>query len=337
MRHPMNYLGTYPTNWAGYTFKASLGTNAGRHTGVDYNHGIDDLGDPCYAIASGKVVGIKPNGAIGGFGNALIIQTDACPPGTAGNKMFHRYLHLNSISVSVGQTVSQGQQIGAVGKTGTGAAHLHLDVWTDRNGLGVHWNYDKYTQLASYEDGFWLIENNKTWDGNSQGDIMDSDDKIKRQYMTLRGSEGTAAERRAWLGKPYDQFNVTAVPEINARETHKRNLEAAVKTLASERDTARNELAKANAELLKVQDEVRLLQARNLELTAENGGLKQSLATLEASHQKEVDELNKTIDDRNKQIADLEKQLDECSAFNPDDLNIVGKFCWVIINKIGRN
>lgn len=170
MKHPMKYVGTYPSNWAGYYFKERLGYTSGVHTGVDYNHGTDDFNDPIYAIASGKVVRRISNGTVGGFGNAIIIETNETPPGVSGKKLYHRYLHLNAVYVKKGDTVKMGQRIATVGNTGGVPAHLHLDTWTDRNGLGAHWNYHKDTRLSSYEDAFKLIAKNPKWD--EAGDDM---------------------------------------------------------------------------------------------------------------------------------------------------------------------
>ena len=45
------------------------------------------------------------------------------------------------------------------------------------------------------------------------GKLMDTDAKVGAQYFTLRGNSGTAAERKAWIGKSYEEFNKVAKPE----------------------------------------------------------------------------------------------------------------------------
>ena len=57
----------------------------------------------------------------GGYGNLVTVDH--------GNGMVTRYAHCSSISVSVGQSVSQGQKIGVMGSTGNSTGtHLHFEV-----------------------------------------------------------------------------------------------------------------------------------------------------------------------------------------------------------------
>lgn len=94
------------------------------HPGVDIGNA---RGTPIVAAASGVVVevvrgcveGRKSCG--GGYGNHIeIVHSN-------GDKT--RYAHLNSTFVSLGQTVSQGKQIGTLGNTGSSTGpHLHFEV-----------------------------------------------------------------------------------------------------------------------------------------------------------------------------------------------------------------
>ena len=46
-----------------------------------------------------------------------------------GNNYFTQYMHLAKYNVSVGQTVSRGQQVGSMGNSGfSTGTHLHLGV-----------------------------------------------------------------------------------------------------------------------------------------------------------------------------------------------------------------
>lgn len=85
------------------------------HTGMDI---ASNQGTAVYASDGGSVTLAGWNG---GYGNCIMIDH--------GNGYVTLYGHLSSISVSVGQTVSQGNTIGAVGSTGNSTGpHLHFEV-----------------------------------------------------------------------------------------------------------------------------------------------------------------------------------------------------------------
>lgn len=85
------------------------------HTGIDI---ASNQGTAVYASDGGSVTLAGWNG---GYGNCIMIDH--------GNGYVTLYGHLSSISVSVGQTVSQGTTIGAVGSTGNSTGpHLHFEV-----------------------------------------------------------------------------------------------------------------------------------------------------------------------------------------------------------------
>lgn len=76
-------------------------------------------GTPVYAAAEGTVIAAR-GGYNGGYGNMVIIKH---PNGAQS-----LYAHLSKISVSNGESVNQGQLIGAVGSTGRSTGpHLHLE------------------------------------------------------------------------------------------------------------------------------------------------------------------------------------------------------------------
>jgi murein DD-endopeptidase MepM/ murein hydrolase activator NlpD len=65
-------------------------------------------------------------GTSGGYGRMITIDH--------GNGMVTRYAHCSSLSVSAGQTVSQGQQIGVMGSTGNSTGtHLHFEIIVNGN------------------------------------------------------------------------------------------------------------------------------------------------------------------------------------------------------------
>jgi murein DD-endopeptidase MepM/ murein hydrolase activator NlpD len=87
------------------------------HTGVDIaGPGIN--GAAVVASGNGRVIA---SGWRGGYGNTIIIDH--------GDGVTTLYAHLQSMSVGVGQQVSAGQRIGAVGSTGNSTGpHLHWEV-----------------------------------------------------------------------------------------------------------------------------------------------------------------------------------------------------------------
>lgn len=87
----------------------------GTHTGLDI---ATSTGTPITAAASGTVTF---SGRKGSYGNLVVIDH--------GNGVQTYYAHCNSISVTAGQHVSQGQIISTVGSTGNSTGpHLHLEV-----------------------------------------------------------------------------------------------------------------------------------------------------------------------------------------------------------------
>lgn len=79
------------------------------------------IGTPIRAAADGEVIVSKLGGWNGGYGSYIVIRH--------GNGTQTLYAHTSSISVSVGDTVSAGETIGAVGNTGQSTGpHLHFEV-----------------------------------------------------------------------------------------------------------------------------------------------------------------------------------------------------------------
>ncbi|WP_328752002.1 peptidoglycan DD-metalloendopeptidase family protein [Streptomyces sp. NBC_00285] len=117
------------TSSSGYTLPvsgATIGTgyrvagsmwSSGYHTGVDF---VVPTGTALKAVAAGTVVSAGWGGA---YGNQVVIKLD--------DGYYAQYAHLSQLSVSAGQTVTEGQQIGLSGATGnvTGP-HLHFEIRT---------------------------------------------------------------------------------------------------------------------------------------------------------------------------------------------------------------
>jgi uncharacterized coiled-coil protein SlyX len=335
VKYPTSFDGQYVGGyWAGYRFKDELGYTTGKHTGVDWNKGSGnaDLGIPVVAIVSGEVVARISNGDVRGFGNAIIIKTPNPP--VSGNNLYHRYLHLNSVNVSVGQKVSEGQQIGTVGNTGTTYAHLHLDTWTDRNGLGAHWNYDKDTALLSYEDPYHLITNNLNWNGGSMAAITDDTSRqigyhilgrngfdgkpnaLQSAQADIMGKELTNAQMGTFfLSAESRDWRDVRLPKVYAERD-------ALKATNANLNTQITQLTKAVAEKQKT------VEAQSAQII----GLTQTVNEKQA----EVDTLADKVSDLEKENAELKAQLATCGDNEDTDfLNKLGELLRWLIQRLG--
>ncbi|MFJ7339802.1 peptidoglycan DD-metalloendopeptidase family protein [Streptomyces sp. NPDC101110] len=117
------------SNSTGYTLPvagAAVGTpyhmsgsmwSSGYHTGVDF---VVPTGTSLKAVGAGTVVSAGWGGA---YGNQVVIKLN--------DGHYAQYAHLSQLSVSAGQTVTAGQQVGLSGATGnvTGP-HLHFEIRT---------------------------------------------------------------------------------------------------------------------------------------------------------------------------------------------------------------
>ncbi|MFE2102242.1 peptidoglycan DD-metalloendopeptidase family protein [Streptomyces sp. NPDC059468] len=110
---------TGATIGTGYHVAGSM-WSSGYHTGVDF---VVPTGTPLKAVAAGTVVSAGWGGA---YGNQVVIKLN--------DGYYAQYGHLSQLSVTAGQTVTAGQQIGLSGATGnvTGP-HLHFEIRTTPN------------------------------------------------------------------------------------------------------------------------------------------------------------------------------------------------------------
>lgn len=91
--------------------------SSGSHSGVDFQAAS---GTSVVAVGAGTVVEAGWGGA---YGNNIVLRMN---DGT-----YTQYGHLSSIGVSVGQSVTSGQQIGLSGSTGNSTGpHLHFEART---------------------------------------------------------------------------------------------------------------------------------------------------------------------------------------------------------------
>ncbi|MCK1795918.1 transglycosylase family protein [Streptomyces sp. XM4193] len=113
-------------------YRASGGMwSSGYHTGADFSA---STGTPVKSVTTGTVVSA---GWSGSYGNEVVIKHD--------DGRYSQYAHLSSLSVSSGQQVTGGQQIGLVGSTGNSTGpHLHFEV---RSGQGYGSDIDPIAYL----------------------------------------------------------------------------------------------------------------------------------------------------------------------------------------------
>jgi murein DD-endopeptidase MepM/ murein hydrolase activator NlpD len=146
-----NFEGTKSKPWQGGQFGFVRGPIRDRgkvlclqlHEGIDIRPVRRDAqGNPMdgvRAAATGKVVHLSRESGASNYGRYVVLEHlwDGC-------RYFTLYAHLASISVEVGQSVRQGEELGTMGYTGAGIdrerAHLHFEVCVmlSRNFEGWH-------------------------------------------------------------------------------------------------------------------------------------------------------------------------------------------------------
>jgi murein DD-endopeptidase MepM/ murein hydrolase activator NlpD len=127
------------------------GYRPGGHQGEDWDGvrgGDTDLNDPIYCIGDGIVVFARDVHL--GWGNVVIIRHAYRENGEVKH-IDSLYGHLNSFSVSRGQRVARGQQIGKMGTAhGQYDAHLHLEI---RKNLEIGMSRSKFQKnFSNYYD-----------------------------------------------------------------------------------------------------------------------------------------------------------------------------------------
>jgi murein DD-endopeptidase MepM/ murein hydrolase activator NlpD len=106
---------------SGFGFRSDPFTGAGAfHAGLDFR---GPYGAPIYAAAKGV---ISFAGVRSGYGNCIEIDH--------GNGLLTRYAHMSAFRANIGQLVSPGEAIGAIGNSGRSTGpHLHFEVRINGN------------------------------------------------------------------------------------------------------------------------------------------------------------------------------------------------------------
>ncbi len=120
------YSGTFVWPLPGYTSASSAyGWRTHPIFGTRKFHAGEDIPAPTgTAIVAAQSGTVTTAGWVSGYGNYTVINH--------GNGVMTAYGHQSAIYVSVGQTVSAGETIGAVGSTGNSTGpHLHFEVYVN--------------------------------------------------------------------------------------------------------------------------------------------------------------------------------------------------------------
>lgn len=114
-----------PSRGSGQLAWPTVGGYISSHVGYRWGRlhkGLDIARPSNYAIKAADNGTVVEAGYDGSFGNKVVINHN--------NGMKTIYAHMSSIHVSVGQTVSRGQQIGVMGSTGNSTGtHLHFELY----------------------------------------------------------------------------------------------------------------------------------------------------------------------------------------------------------------
>ena len=130
----------------------------------------------------------------------------------------------------------------------------HIEIFDKKTGAGRYQSFSQnwggqYAHMVEHTDNYkyvlgWLTPKVTPTTG---GQIMDTDAKVGNQYYTLRGSKGTAAERKSWIGQSYEAFNAKAVPEVKARQAGIAASAAKINALTAQVAAKDAEIAKLKA------------------------------------------------------------------------------------------
>jgi hypothetical protein len=119
------------------------------HYGVDISSKQGNAGtdDNIYGSGVGEVVAAGKDNSLG-YGVAVLYKDCESRDGTETVDLIVRYMHMVSIAVAKGDTVTTDTVLGVEGKEGTEDYHLHMELDTDTQ-------YPVYTPQVSKGHTFW--------------------------------------------------------------------------------------------------------------------------------------------------------------------------------------
>lgn len=189
----------------------------GYHSGVDY---AVPTGRPIYAPASGTLTNVvSPTG-----GNMVVIYD---------GQFYHRLMHNSSFSRGNGP-VNEGDEVAKCGTTGLSTGpHCHWDI--NINGTTAR-SFSDFRSPADWLAGAFTQQ--KPQGGN---EVFNNIDEVKEAYIQMRGTVGTDAEMRPWVGQSKQRWIQLSTAETNSLRQQ----------LADVRNALANEQAKPPKEVVK--------------------------------------------------------------------------------------
>jgi len=276
-------------------------TDYGYHEGDDFNlvsGGDSDLGQPLYAIADGTVTSVHNHITKPTFGTHIHIQHD----GKWGTVYSH-YAHLQSTSVKVGDRVTEGQEIGKLGKSGTDSAHLHFSIKNQPTGVdGIAKTLE---DLKKWENPTEFITK---WKGNTMqideatfNKLVNNSNKWDgiHKYLELSGDPATT---------PIEQAT-NVIGGLKSRATDLQNQLAKAQAEVKNRTEQVDRLKQQLAESAKLESDLRIkLNASINDLQKMAGEYEGRISVLQG----QVDDLAREKGELNKQIALLQAGQQDC-------------------------
>ena len=181
------------------------------HKGIDIPGG-GVSGKSVVASDSGKVV-IAKTGYNGGRGNYIVIDH--------GNKKGSLYQHLQSFSVKVGQSVSQGQEIAKMGSTGISTgAHLHFEIhecFSSTKGTPV--NPQKYVSPNSKSKSLTISSASSAATSTSNSYTLNTTNSVAKAIFNFCIAKGCTPQVAAAIvanAECESSFNTSCVNSIGA-------------------------------------------------------------------------------------------------------------------------
>lgn len=166
-----------------------------------------------------------------GYGNGVVINH--------GNGYYSHYAHLENVNVSVGQFVSQGQQIGTMGSSGLSTGrHLHFAIATAANGSSGRINNNPGTinyiyNLQPADTTPPTISNIQITDVNAEGftvrcNVSDNVGVTRVNYATWTDANGQDELNfvDGWLSGGDSSFRVLYSDHKNERGSYKVDIRA---------------------------------------------------------------------------------------------------------------